>query len=993
MDNVSIANYIKTTNAEMICSPVKYGYTNAVGFVLTPENFIIAFTDRSGKLCKLVHPVDLSKFSGSDISRMIQKLPVVSGFNDKDNERLLRILQHSQTVTPDEHLDIIKSLRTELKKLSDDNSNYKILYDSANNQMVTVKHEYEQKVRDLQQQLQLNKSKIDQMEDKLVSNSDEAIAAMKKYKDEMKEYIQSKDLELSEVRNLHNQMSNENKNLNAKLNALLEAKRQELDDAKANDMSSIISDYTVKIEQGDQKISELEKTIDSLQGELRNTQNELNLADMERRWLQSQQSKCQQQILNDKDKIIQRIKEYNDEWLNWYSTIDEDVTLYKRRIVAELETLQRSLGVVLQNTVNGGEESRRLKQSISDIEIELKRVISEQLVMLNAKEEQIQSLQDQVSQKEDQLVDLREQLQKVKSLLVQNDATNVQSTVDYDNCYSILQNFFALNNMFYRKLEVVKILGGILQNNSNDFDKLPEQVRQRIQSEFSDVELQIKRHIDFLDLKRFVNSPNLQYLKSKATRDKVPPSFCDQLVNLIEYWNENKATFREQDRRLTNMYEDLSGAVRVYVRIKPLKGIDQQQPRVSIGVTDNQKQKTVVLNCTGVPDAKYSSSRTFGDFYGVFPDGYTNLDVYTGVDGSTVNESEPLVVDTDGIVESSDSVSPGLYSVFRQVEDGYSVVIFGYGLSGSGKSFTLLGSEGVPGLMHYGLTNLRDVTNIKLKYLFEQYVSSLDLNFSKIRGKIHNLVREVPQMRKVSKDEGDMFKKYLTVNVDNIKVSELSSLTQSIDKYRIEQARIKRTPNNPVSSRSHLYFVFEITFESGAKGYVTFVDTAGRESPIDLYNTFINTSKAQLNSIMAPSGGVQLVAKAIKSGLDYNAEEVYNLLKEGFYINETINHLIYYFNSKNYKKTKVVLQPSDTSKYSVGKYFVKPFEEENNVNETNNCLTIPIMTFLDTLTNKNKSDSEWKPTKFVMMCMVRQEEKYCDQIYETLDFAHNIKSS
>ena len=47
--------------------------------------------------------------------------------------------------------------------------------------------------------------------------------------------------------------------------------------------------------------------------------------------------------------------------------------------------------------------------------------------------------------------------------------------------------------------------------------------------------------------------------------------------------------------------------------------------------------------------------------------------------------SSGLKVDLDNLVDSSDSVSPGLYSVFNQIQDGYSVVLFGYGLSGSGK--------------------------------------------------------------------------------------------------------------------------------------------------------------------------------------------------------------------------------------------------------------------------------------------------------------------
>ena len=99
------------------------------------------------------------------------------------------------------------------------------------------------------------------------------------------------------------------------------------------------------------------------------------------------------------------------------------------------------------------------------------------------------------------------------------------------------------------------------------------------------------------------------------------------------------------------------------------------------------------------------------------------------------------------------------------------------------------------------------------------------------------------------------------------------------------------------------------------------------------------------------------------------------------------------FNKKNYRNIKVILQPADPTKYTVNKYYVNPQNEETTINEANNCLTIPIMKFLDNLSNNNASELDFKPTKFIMMCMVRQEERYCDQTFETLEFANNVKSS
>ena len=324
-------------------------------------------------------------------------------------------------------------------------------------------------------------------------------------------------------------------------------------------------------------------------------------------------------------------------------------------------------------------------------------------------------------------------------------------------------------------------------------------------------------------------------------------------------------------------------------------------------------------------------------------------------------------------------------------------------------TFTLLGERGMPGLMHYGLANLNGVKNIRVKHVFEQYINKFTPTLKNISGNIHHLVGNIKQLKSVSFDESADFAEDLpsNINLNNISIESLNSLTGAIEKYRISQKRVKKTPNNPVSSRSHLYMVFEITFETGKIGYITIVDTAGRESPVDIYNMFIEPkeysngkiSKTNITTILGPTGGVSVVKSFMKTSLikDYTPEDIYNILKEGFYINETINHLIYFFNKKNYKKTKIIKQKQlDT--YDTTKYFVDPRDEERQVEDpsrqdtVNNALTIPIMNYLDNL-SKNSNPDEFTPTKFICMVCVRTEERYCNQVFSTLEFAQSVRSS
>ena len=170
---------------------------------------------------------------------------------------------------------------------------------------------------------------------------------------------------------------------------------------------------------------------------------------------------------------------------------------------------------------------------------------------------------------------------------------------------------------------------------------------------------------------------------------------------------------------------------------------------------------------------------------------------------------------------------------------------------------------------------------------------------------------------------------------------------------------------------------------------------------MDIYNVFIEPknyngkiSKTSITTVLGPTGGVGVVEQYMKNNLrqEYKPEDIYNILKEGFYINETINHLIYFFNKKNYKKTKVIKQKESLDSYSTDRYYVNPDEEEKSIDGANNALTIPILKYLDNLSNKKNSD-EFLPTKFITFVCIRKDQQYCNQIFTSMDFGLSVKSS
>jgi hypothetical protein len=888
---------------------------------------------------------------------------------------------------------------------------------------------------------------------------------------ELSELLNQKENQLNEKSNELSSQLSELSNKNSELSENLSQKISEISE-KASEISELKSQLSEKNLQFNQKGDILlakEKEIDELKNSIETIKKELEDATsrhaLEKIAIEDTKNKCIKKILAEKDSIIESINQYNQQWFEWIKKNKYDIEEYKNKIKTELQTIFKNLSKVLEHKNKFIQELdlsdkqkdvliRRLESNAVDIKTAVQKALAEQFLELSAQHEREETSVDSgysspvPDDRDDLIRSLRDELERVKQQLEQNNNTKVPKEIDYNDCFAVIKKYISISNIFSRKNEIIKSLDRIINGtdtggdpNIEKFNKLSESEKQTIRETFNDIQNRIKVFMEFLNIKEYTELTNkykdsVKLLKSNPP----PPEFCPNLIDIIEQWDLRVLEFREQDRRLTNLYEDLSGAVRVYIKEKPLivngklissgtivpvdidgKPIGYDKENKIFNVSEVKKQKRLVIDCSNVPleklngDMSLQRSQIYGDFYGIFDSSYSNLDSYTGIKNSKslLKNGDGLLVDLDAIVEDQDSVSPGLYSSFKQIEDGYSIVLFGYGLSGSGKTYSLLGTKATPGIVHYGLANLEDVKSIRILNLFEHYVSRINTtnNLATV-AKIINLVGKLPKefdnYQKLS-DEREPFEKDISqnasdINIQNIKVSQITKLTEVIDNYRINRKRIKETPNNDKSSRSHLFFVFEINFNNGKQGYITIVDTAGRESPLEIANIFLNLpnkveqQKQKMASLLGLSGGVNAVSRIQRQDLfksdgeKYDPTSVYEILKEGIFINETINHLIYFFNKKNYKTT-TVKKIKNFEEYSTDKYFVNPATEDTGeINANNNCLMIPIMKYLDNL-SKNAISQSNKPTKFITLVAVRQEEEKCGQIFATLDFAENIKST
>lgn len=266
--------------------------------------------------------------------------------------------------------------------------------------------------------------------------------------------------------------------------------------------------------------------------------------------------------------------------------------------------------------------------------------------------------------------------------------------------------------------------------------------------------------------------------------------------------------------------------------------------------------------------------------------------MYTGVHGEKTHADQPL--------QLSDPTSKvqGLHSLFKQLEDGYTVVLFGYGLSGSGKSYTLFGSKNEKGIVQLGMSKFPQNTQVKISAIVELYTSqktTLAGGVQPVMGKLITLYADKRsagflkpiESKLESENAASEFESYLQKKVIDTDIDEL---IVKVDDYRVKSARVKATPLNPNSSRSHLVYIWSIVFPNKAMGHLIVMDMAGQEDP-NVYRRlfFANAERLSMSMFFQSTDEEQLKKQLIDPRNNFTT--VKEILREGIFINETIKQL------------------------------------------------------------------------------------------------------
>jgi len=381
----------------------------------------------------------------------------------------------------------------------------------------------------------------------------------------------------------------------------------------------------------------------------------------------------------------------------------------------------------------------------------------------------------------------------------------------------------------------------------------------------------------------------------------------EQGDSLFDAWLlRSPLSFNEQLlEQYLNWAEDVNGAVRVYIKVTNREFVtDGRIASNSLLACANPASDgnnyipdrmlrmfpcdqvplhyPLQLSCEDLtnPDFKAGEVNKYGPYFGIFA---------SGDSPGTLDMERDNPKNGEDLYKSKFDWAPGIESVFQQVKSGYTVVLFGYGYSGSGKTYTLLGNEMSLGVVTIGLQDLgASIESVKVR--FKELYGRMKLEdgrpYSGETGIYsYELIDEMGELKTIpcaessslrcaptrfwgrhptagtSPEEGQdespggfaEFMESDSARVPGEKIAQLlerafvvitnTRMHAPCRTSRLACPRVKATPNNPESSRGHLFTILDVTIKDvSTKGTIVVVDMAGAENPLAIAKSYVDYS-------------------------------------------------------------------------------------------------------------------------------------------------------
>ncbi|XP_058754347.1 kinesin-like protein KIN-14I isoform X1 [Vicia villosa] len=252
----------------------------------------------------------------------------------------------------------------------------------------------------------------------------------------------------------------------------------------------------------------------------------------------------------------------------------------------------------------------------------------------------------------------------------------------------------------------------------------------------------------------------------------------------------------EENRKLYNQMQDLKGNIRVYCRVRPLKG----QPN-NRGIVGNVEEESLSLI---MPSKNGKEAKKIFTFNKVFGPSATQVEVFSDI--------QPLI---------------------RSVLDGFNVCIFAYGQTGSGKTHTMSGPDNISeDTVGVNYRALRDLFNLS-----EQRKDTIHYDISVQMLEIYNeQVRDLLMIDASNKRLEIRNSSHNGINVPDANLVPVSSTADVLNLMNLGQRNraVSATAMNNQSSRSHSCLTVhvqgrELTSGNSLRGCIHLVDLAGSE--------------------------------------------------------------------------------------------------------------------------------------------------------------------
>ena len=195
----------------------------------------------------------------------------------------------------------------------------------------------------------------------------------------------------------------------------------------------------------------------------------------------------------------------------------------------------------------------------------------------------------------------------------------------------------------------------------------------------------------------------------------------------------------------------------------------------------------------------------------------------------------------------------GVRSLIQGVPQGKVVVIFGYGYSGSGKTYTLFGdsARNVDGIAQLAIDEYLGSGGVKVcvQDIYELYNDTYQASESGSGPGRNEFYYGAPTETKGYNGEYRSDEEEACTRImDKVKFNDI---LKRVEKARLRNGHIFPTHNNPQSSRGHLFIELKVQKDGGPPGYLVICDMGGRENPNEMWQ---NPSYRYCSSPLPVSG-------------------------------------------------------------------------------------------------------------------------------------------